>query len=41
MLGINTDPARSTGYLCTNKIYKDLKERQLKKIFEALESGDF
>jgi NAD+ kinase len=27
ILGINTDPTRSTGYLCTNKIYNDQKEK--------------
>jgi NAD+ kinase len=33
ILGINTDPTRSTGHLCTNKIYNDVKEKQIDRIF--------
>jgi NAD kinase len=33
ILGINTDPTRSTGHLCTNKIYNDVKEKQIERIF--------
>jgi hypothetical protein len=34
ILGINTDPERSTGHLCTAKIKKDEKERQIERIFD-------
>ena len=26
ILGLNTDPSRSIGYLCNKKIYNDMKE---------------
>jgi len=37
MLGINTDPTRSIGFLCNNKIYNDTKEKQLARIFDNLD----
>lgn len=27
ILGLNTDPSRSIGFLCNNKIYNDMKEK--------------
>ena len=41
ILGINTDPSRSTGHLCTAKIHNDKKERQIEHIFDQLEKDNF
>lgn len=41
ILGINTDPSRSTGHLCTAKIHNDKKERQIERIFDQLEKDNF
>jgi NAD+ kinase len=41
ILGLNTDPSRSIGFLCNNKIYNDMKEKQIEKIFENLEKENF
>jgi len=41
ILGINTDPSRSIGFLCNNKIYNDMKEKQIEKIFENLDKENF
>lgn len=27
LLGLNTDPSRSTGYLCNAKVYNDMKDK--------------
>lgn len=34
ILGINTDPSRSTGHLCNQKIYNEKKEKQIENIFD-------
>lgn len=41
MLGINTDPTRSIGFLCNNKIYNDTKEKQIERIFDNLDKQNF
>jgi hypothetical protein len=41
ILGINTDPSRSTGHLCTQKIYYDKREKQIERIFDQLEKDNF
>ena len=41
MLGINTDPTRSIGFLCNNKIYNDTKEKQIERIFDNLDKENF
>ena len=41
MLGLNTDPSRSIGFLCNNKIYNDMKEKQIEKLFDNLEKENF
>ena len=41
ILGINTDPSRSIGFLCNNKIYADMKEKQIERIFDNLEKENF
>jgi NAD kinase len=41
ILGINTDPSRSTGHLCNQKIYNDKKEKQIENIFDQLEKENF
>lgn len=41
ILGINTDPSRSSGFLCNNKIYNDMKEKQIERIFNNLEKENF
>lgn len=41
LLGINTDPTRSTGHLCTSKIFNEKKERQIERIFDQLEKDNF
>lgn len=42
MLGINTDPARSLGVLCSKFLYKDrINEKKLNKLIDQLEEGDF
>lgn len=41
ILGLNTDPSRSIGFLCNNKIYNDMKEKQIEKIIENLEKENF
>jgi NAD+ kinase len=41
ILGLNTDPSRSIGFLCNNKIYNDMKEKQIEKIFENLDKENF
>jgi NAD kinase len=41
ILGLNTDPSRSTGYLCNHKIYNDKKEKQIERIFDQLEKENF
>ena len=40
-MGINTDPCRSTGHLCNQKIYNDKKEKQIENIFDQLEKENF
>ena len=34
ILGLNTDPTRSTGFLCNAKIYNDQKEKLIERIFD-------
>jgi len=29
ILGLNTDPSRSIGYLCNKKVYYDMKEKHI------------
>jgi NAD+ kinase len=41
ILGLNTDPSRSIGFLCNKKIYNDMKEKHIKSIFEHLEQKNF
>jgi NAD kinase len=41
ILGLNTDPSRSIGFLCNNKIYNDMKEKQVERIFDNLEKENF
>jgi NAD kinase len=41
ILGLNTDPSRSTGFLCNHKIYNDKKEKQIERIFDQLEKENF
>lgn len=41
ILGLNTDPSRSIGFLCNNKIYNDVKEKQIEKLFDNLEKENF
>ena len=41
ILGINTDPQRSTGHLCTHKIFNEKKESQIERIFDQLEKDNF
>lgn len=41
ILGLNTDPSRSIGFLCNNKIYNDMKEKQIERIFDNLEKENF
>lgn len=41
ILGINTDPGRSTGHLCNQKIDSEKKEKQIENIFDQLEKENF
>ena len=41
ILGLNTDPSRSTGFLCNHKIYNEKKEKQIERIFDQLEKENF
>jgi len=41
MLGLNTDPSRSSGFLCNAKIYNDMKEKNIERIFHNLEKENF
>lgn len=41
MLGINTDPTRSIGFLCNAKIYNEAPEKQIEKIFTDLEKDNY
>ena len=41
ILGINTDPSRSTGHLCNQKILNEKKEKQIENIFDQLEKENF
>lgn len=41
ILGLNTDPKRSTGHLCNYKIYNEDKEKQIERIFDNLEKENF
>ena len=42
ILGINTDPGRSLGILCSKFLYKDRsKDSTIHKIFDQLEAGEF
>lgn len=41
ILGLNTDPSRSSGYLCNAKIYNDMKEKNIERIFHSLERENF
>ena len=40
-MGINTDPDRSTGHLCNQKIDSEKKEKQIENIFDQLEKENF
>jgi NAD kinase len=42
LLGINTDPARSLGILCSKFLYKERSSpKHIAKIFDQLEEGKF
>lgn len=41
ILGINTDPQRSIGFLCSNKVFHDTREKQISRIFDNLEKDNF
>jgi len=41
ILGLNTDPSRSIGFLCNKKIYSEMKEKHIERIFEHLEKENF
>jgi hypothetical protein len=41
ILGLNTDPSRSIGYLCNKKVYFEMKEKHIQNIFENLEKENF
>ena len=41
ILGLNTDPSRSVGFVCNKKVYYDQKEKNIQNISENLEKQNF
>lgn len=40
-MGINTDPKRSVGYLCTEKVFHESRHDDLKRLFDKVKRGTF
>jgi len=41
IMGINTDPKRSVGFLCTEKVFHETRKEDLQKLFKRVEEGKF